>query len=159
MAAGEILEYVAGTIEQVQDQARLAPILADEAAEIVRGLTQPRQGHWDGGGNAGDAAIVQERTRRLIAIRRERIVPWLDGARSIGAIAISACAVGARSRLGNGATLALFANLASAPVSVDAPGDDEILYETAAGDADALRTGLLGAHALVALISRDADGA
>jgi maltooligosyltrehalose trehalohydrolase len=109
--------------------------------------------------NAGDAAIVQERTRRLIAIRRERIVPWLDGALSIGAIAISEYAVGARWRLGNGATLALFANLASAPVSVDAPGDDEILYETAVGDADALCTGLLGAHALVALISRDADGA
>ena len=108
--------------------------------------------------NSGDAAITLERTRRLLAIRRDRIVPWLDGSRAIDANVLAECAVRARWRLGNGATLTLFANLASAPVSIDGPGDDEVLYETVAGDANALRTGLLGAHALIALISRDADG-
>jgi len=108
--------------------------------------------------SSGDAAITFERTRGLLAIRRGRIVPWLDGARAIDADVLAECAVRARWRLGNGATLTLFANFASAPVSIDGSGDDEVLYETATGDASALRTGLLGAHSLIALMSRDADG-
>ncbi|HJT96884.1 MAG TPA: DUF3459 domain-containing protein, partial [Rhodanobacteraceae bacterium] len=99
-----------------------------------------------------DDADAFARMRNLIAVRNAHVVPRLGGAHALDANAIGACAVVARWRLGDGTVLALFANLASAPVAVDAPVG-ELIYETQAGDANALRAGLLGAHALVALLA------
>jgi maltooligosyltrehalose trehalohydrolase len=95
--------------------------------------------------------------RRLLAIRHARIVPRLDGTHALTADAIGDAAVVASWRLGDGSVLALFANLASAPVSIEAPVAGDVLYETSEGDAKALRTGLLGAHTLVALIDEGAS--
>jgi maltooligosyltrehalose trehalohydrolase len=107
----------------------------------------------------GAATGMLAQVRRLLAIRHARLVPRLDGTRSIAASAAGEAAVVASWRLGDGSVLALYANLATAPVSIDAPSAGELLYETRAGDAGALRTGLLGAHTLVALIDEGAaDG-
>lgn len=106
--------------------------------------------------SSGDGAEALEHTRRLLAIRREHIVPRLEGTRALGARAVGAAALVARWRLGDGSTLALFVNLASAPVPIEDTGRGELLYETAPGDRDALGAGLLGAHALMALLAEDA---
>jgi malto-oligosyltrehalose trehalohydrolase len=101
--------------------------------------------------DAAETAMLAH-TRRLLAIRHARIVPRLEGPSAIAANAVGEAAIVASWRLGDGSVLALFANLATAPVSIDAPAGGEVLYETRAGDASALRTGLLGAHTLVAML-------
>ena len=57
--------------------------------------------------------------RELLAIRREEIVPHLSGCTVLGAAALGEGAVRARWRLGNGAELAVLANLGTA--AIDAP--------------------------------------
>ena len=56
--------------------------------------------------------------RRLLALRRERIVPHLAGAKAIGAEAIGPSAVLARWRLGDGSILTLAANLGAEPCAL-----------------------------------------
>jgi malto-oligosyltrehalose trehalohydrolase len=51
--------------------------------------------------------------RRLFALRRERLVPHLQGTRSLGAEAVSPSAVLARWRLGDGSILTIAANLSA----------------------------------------------
>ena len=58
--------------------------------------------------------------RTLIALRRERIVSRLAGAAAISARAVGEGAVLASWRMGDGARLTLFANLAEAPAAPDA---------------------------------------
>ncbi len=60
-----------------------------------------------------------ERTRRLLSLRFEHIVPRLEGARSLGAEAIGPKAVVARWHMGDGAVLAIACNLAAEPVALD----------------------------------------
>jgi len=69
-----------------------------------------------------DAAAWRDFYTRLLAIRRERIVPVLAGAKAIGAEAIGDKTVIARWRLGDGATLTIALNLGDAATLVDAPG-------------------------------------
>jgi maltooligosyltrehalose trehalohydrolase len=59
--------------------------------------------------------------RRLIALRREQIVPRLKGAMAVGAEAIGDKAVRARWRMGDAAMLTVACNLDAAPVPVDSP--------------------------------------
>ncbi|GAA0579231.1 malto-oligosyltrehalose trehalohydrolase [Craurococcus roseus] len=97
-------------------------------------------------------AAVLELHRRLLALRRERIVPRLPGASSAGAEAIGPGAVLARWRLGDGSRLAIACNLAASPASCEALGG-ETLFESAGGAAASLAAGALPAHACVALLA------
>ena len=63
--------------------------------------------------------------RSLLTIRRDRIVPHLDAAKSIGAKAIGASAVIAQWRLGD-ATLTIATNLGDQPCAIDTPHGDVI---------------------------------
>ncbi len=67
------------------------------------------------------AAAWRNLYRRLIALRREQIVPRLGGAMAIGAEAIGDKAVRARWRMGDGAVLTVVCDLDAAPVPVDPP--------------------------------------
>ena len=97
-------------------------------------------------------AAVLELHRRLLALRRERIVPNLPGAAALGAEAIGPGAVLARWRLGDGSRLAIACNLAGSAASCAAP-EGETLFESADGAAAALASGTLPAHACVALLA------
>ena len=58
------------------------------------------------------------RTQHLIALRRQHIVPRLDGARSLGAEAVGPSAVVARWHMGDGSVLTIAVNFAAESVSV-----------------------------------------
>jgi maltooligosyltrehalose trehalohydrolase len=62
----------------------------------------------------------QDFYRRLIALRRDTLVPYLEGARALGAEALAERALVARWSLGNGATWTLAANFSGAPVAMPA---------------------------------------
>jgi malto-oligosyltrehalose trehalohydrolase len=64
--------------------------------------------------------------RSLLALRRQHLVPRLDGARSLGAQVIGAKAVRASWRLGDGATWTVACNLDAAPVPFDAPPGERL---------------------------------
>ncbi len=87
---------------------------------------------------------------RLLALRRDRIVPLLPGAAPLGAEAVGEGAVLARWRLGDGSVLAIACNLGGSAVSASAAG--EPLFESADGAATSLASGTLPAHACVALV-------
>ena len=70
------------------------------------------------GGDGTEAGQALERTRRLLALRREQLVPRLAGARSLGAEAIGDAAVVARWALGDGAVLTMAVNLGEADVAM-----------------------------------------
>ncbi|MGE0726172.1 MAG: DUF3459 domain-containing protein, partial [Alphaproteobacteria bacterium] len=94
-----------------------------------------------------DAAARRALYRRLLAIRRDEIVPRLDGARALGARAIGPKAVDARWRLGDGAILRLAVNFAAAPVALDTAAGRP-LFATSGVDLDPLPAGLDGIGAL-----------
>ena len=58
------------------------------------------------------------RTQRLIALRRQHIVPRLEGARSLGAEAVGPSAVVARWHMGDGSVLTIAVNFAAESVAV-----------------------------------------
>jgi maltooligosyltrehalose trehalohydrolase len=93
--------------------------------------------------------------RRLLALRRERIVPHLPGARALGAEAMGEKAVLARWRLGNGSILTLAVNLGEAPAACTLPdgAGGETLFEGRPGAADGLATGTLLPRCTIALLS------
>jgi maltooligosyltrehalose trehalohydrolase len=95
--------------------------------------------------------------RRLLALRRDRIVPRLPGAASLGAEAVGGGAVLARWRLGDGSRLAIACNLADSAASATLAGD--LLFESADGAATSLASGTLPAHACVAVLEPPAAGA
>ncbi len=57
-------------------------------------------------------------TRELLALRREHVMPRLDGARSLGAEAVGPKAVVARWHTGDGAVYTIAVNLAAEPVGI-----------------------------------------
>ena len=68
-------------------------------------------------GNAGDTAT---RLQALLALRRQYIVPRVEGSRSIGAEAVGPSAVIARWHMGDGAVLTIVVNLGPDEVSIPA---------------------------------------
>ena len=99
-----------------------------------------------------DPAIA--RLHRLIALRREFIVPRLEGARSLGAEAVGPHAVVARWHMGDGAVLTIAVNLG--PTEVTIPGHrfhlgGQLIHATPTIDADDPND-CLPAHATWALI-------
>jgi maltooligosyltrehalose trehalohydrolase len=97
-------------------------------------------------------AAVLDLHRRLLALRRERIVPRLPGAASLGGEAVGSGAVLARWRLGDGSRLAIACNLAASAASCEAPGG-EAVFESAGGAATSLASGTLPAHACVVTLA------
>ncbi|HXE16092.1 MAG TPA: malto-oligosyltrehalose trehalohydrolase [Stellaceae bacterium] len=92
----------------------------------------------------GGARLVLVET--LLRLRRERVVPVLDGATAIDAAAIGAAAVTARWRMGDGAIMTLAANFGDAPVRLGAI-DGAKLFESREG---AARDVVLAARAAAA---------
>ena len=78
--------------------------------------------------STGDAGFY----RTLLALRRRIVVPRLDGTRAIDCAVIGAGAVSARSRLGDGSTLAIATNLAAEECPFTSPGAAPF-YESQAG--------------------------
>src|SRR5262249_25043369 len=77
-------------------------------------------------GDTQRGASRAELYRRLLGLRRDVIMPHLDGAKALGAEPIGASAVLARWRLGDGSTLALAANLGAEPCPLVRPVGDLI---------------------------------
>jgi maltooligosyltrehalose trehalohydrolase len=90
--------------------------------------------------------------RRLLALRRERIMPHLPGAAALGAHAVGEGAVLARWRLGDGSTLTIACNLGAEAARAAAQG--EVLFESMPGAAGTLATGELPPRCTVALLSQ-----
>ena len=66
---------------------------------------------------------IREFYRRLLALRRERITPYLRDCRSLGASTVGEAGVVARWRLNDGSVLTIAINLDSHSVEIDASGD------------------------------------
>jgi len=88
---------------------------------------------------------------RLLAVRRDHIVPRLKDARAIRAEAIGPAAVVARWRLGD-AVLAIATNLGSEACEAQREGG-QIIFETTGG-AEALEAGLLPSFTTLAFLER-----
>ena len=70
-----------------------------------------------------DAAEWRAFYTELLTLRRDRIVPLLGGAQSVGAQALGEAAVVARWRLGDGTTLGLAIDLADEPATLPGGAD------------------------------------
>ena len=95
---------------------------------------------------------MRELYQRLLQLRRERIVPGILGAESLGCEKLGEGAVHARWRLGNGAELSLLINIGNAEAAAREPAG-KLLHESLPGAAEALRGGKLPAASLVAFLA------
>jgi malto-oligosyltrehalose trehalohydrolase len=117
------------------DPAQREKIPDPNAAETFeRSRPQPRAGHDE----------REELYRKLLALRREHLVPRLPGAKSIGEEAIGEAAVLARWRLGDGAIWSIAANLGRAPCPLETPAG-RLIYGPATD-------GQLGGHTTLAFL-------
>jgi maltooligosyltrehalose trehalohydrolase len=88
--------------------------------------------------------------RKLLAIRRDMIVPGLDGARALTARALGPAAVTAEWQMGNGATLTIVANLGGDDVAATVPSG-ALLFASRPDVAETFtRDGRLSPHNTVA---------
>ena len=92
----------------------------------------------------------------LLRLRHARIVPRLPGARAIAAEAVGDAAVLARWHMGDGSVLTIACNLGPRPATCAAGG--EVLFESIAGAAGALGTGVLPARCTVVLMEPPGSG-
>jgi maltooligosyltrehalose trehalohydrolase len=88
---------------------------------------------------------------RLLALRRQVIVPRLRESRAIGADAIGEAAVAARWRMGDEAILTIVCNLGAAATGCDAVSG-HTMFESAPGTANAVRAGTAPARAMAAFL-------
>jgi maltooligosyltrehalose trehalohydrolase len=107
------------------DDADLASI-PDPNAE-----TTFRASRWTA--DAPDAADWRSLVTHLLTLRRERVVPRLDGAKTINAEAVGEAAVIAKWRLGDGAILTIAVNLGAAPAPAVLPKTAPLFGAPAAG--------------------------
>ena len=89
--------------------------------------------------------------RTLLGIRRESLMPRLDGATSLGASFVEPATVVARWRMGDGATLVLASNLGRQTAHVEGV-QGELLYETRPGAAAEARNCRMADATTVALV-------
>jgi malto-oligosyltrehalose trehalohydrolase len=89
--------------------------------------------------------------RELLRIRREWLMPRLEGARSQGASHVEPATVVARWRLRDGTTLILACNLGREPAPIERVQGD-LMYESRPGSADTVRSGRIGGATTVALM-------
>lgn len=91
--------------------------------------------------------------RELLGIRLQALMPRLEGAKSLGAVAVEPSAVVARWRLGDGATLVIAANLGREPAKIEGVEGD-ILFESRPGAVTDARGGrLAGATTAVLMVA------
>ncbi len=103
---------------------------------------------------APDAARGSSRRdlyRRLLGLRRDKIVPRLEGARALGATAIGAAAVLARWRMSDGAILSIATNLGAAACRLATPRGEMIFASGETGAASARNGELEGRTTIVFL--------
>jgi maltooligosyltrehalose trehalohydrolase len=104
----------------------------------------------------GRSALWRDWVKAMLAIRREYIVPRLQGAKAIGADVLGTAAVKARWRMSDGKVLMIALNLDSSPVSIsldqltDGVGGT-ILFETE-GASDNIPDGKLPAYGFIAVM-------
>jgi maltooligosyltrehalose trehalohydrolase len=101
-----------------------------------------------------DAALGSSRRdlyRRLLGVRRDRIVPRLDGARALGAEVIGEAAVLARWRMSDGAILTIAVNLAASECPLSAPSG-ELLFANGQTGGTSARNGQLEGHTTIAFL-------
>jgi malto-oligosyltrehalose trehalohydrolase len=125
-----------------QDASRIPDPNAASTFERSRPLPHPEHG-----------AVRRALYTKLLKLRATELMPRLDGARSIGAVAIGPAAVLARWRLGDGSRLAVAANLGDAPCRFDNRPDGKLLHESVAGAAAEARLGRLPAQSTVAFLA------
>lgn len=89
--------------------------------------------------------------QKLLTLRRAVLAPHLADARSLSAAARGPACVAAHWRLGNGAVLALFANLGRDACDVERPKGD-LLFESRAGVGDEVCSGRLSGPATAAFL-------
>ena len=94
---------------------------------------------------------MRELYQQLLRLRRERVMPGIPGAASLGCDVLGEGAGHARWRLGNGAELSLLLNIGNAEAAAHEPVG-EFLHESLPGAAEALRGGKLPAASLVAFL-------
>jgi maltooligosyltrehalose trehalohydrolase len=102
---------------------------------------------------AGDAESRQDLYRRLLTLRRENIVPRLNGTRALDAQAVGAAAVSARWRMGDGAILTLACNLGSEAAVIE-PIRQDLLFATSETVQRSARDGRLGPYSTLALMAQ-----
>jgi malto-oligosyltrehalose trehalohydrolase len=95
----------------------------------------------------------QELYRRLLSIRRDEIIPRLDGVSCLGADVVGPAAIAARWRLGDGAVLVLSVNLGDGHVAT-APLRGHLIFATSDLAGRRAVTGVLEACSTVALLGR-----
>ncbi len=108
-----------------QDESKRASIPDPNAVSTFSSSIPPPGAPDEAGGDA-----VLDLHRKLLALRREAIVPGIPGCRSAGAEAIGETAVRAAWRLGDGRRLTIASNFGDETVSCDLPGT--LLFATAA---------------------------
>ncbi|MEN3376713.1 MAG: maltooligosyltrehalose trehalohydrolase [Hyphomicrobiales bacterium] len=104
-----------------------------------------------------DAALGSSRRdlyRRLLGLRRDRIMPRLDGARAQEARVIGEAAVLARWRMGDGAILTIAANLAPAACPLATPSGG-LLFATGETGGASAQNGQLEGRTTVAFLETD----
>lgn len=103
---------------------------------------------------AADAALGSSRRdlyRRLLDIRRDRIMPRLDGARALGAKVIGEAAVLAQWRMSDNAILTIASNLGPAACPLTAPSGELLFATGPAGDVS-VKNGSLEGYTTVAFL-------
>ena len=85
-------------------------------------------------------------------MRREVLVPHLDGAVSIGAQAIGELAVAARWRLANGQVYAMYVNFAADAVDITPVVGGQLVFESASDTGRLAATGKLKAGATLVML-------
>ena len=102
------------------------------------------------------AVAWSQRTRVLLEIRREEIIPRLAGAKSLGAEVLGQAAVKARWRMSDGTVLMMAINLHNAPAAVDfdklADGKGGRILFATEGVEEAVVSGNLPAHSFIAVL-------
>ena len=103
---------------------------------------------------APDPALGSSRRnlyRRLLGVRRDRIVPRLDGACALAPMVIGEAAVVARWRMGDGAMLTIATNLGPATCPLTAPSG-ELLFATGPTGGASAQNGQLEGRTTVAFL-------
>ena len=102
---------------------------------------------------ATNAESRQDLYRRLLTLRRENIVPRLNGTRALDAQAVGPAAVSARWRMGDGVTLIVACNLGSEPATVE-PIRQDLLFATSETAQRSARDGRLRPYSTLALMAQ-----
>jgi 1,4-alpha-glucan branching enzyme len=99
-----------------------------------------------------DAAQREDLYRRLLSLRRNEIVPRLEGARALDADAVGPAAVLARWRMGDGSVLVIASNLAAKAAAIP-PQPHRLLFSCSETAARAVQAGRIGPYSTVALLA------